>query len=230
VLDLRYNGGGYLFIASELAYMIAGPNRTGGRVFERLSYNSKRTAETEDTPFFDTSCIYDGSRCTSSQPLPTLNLGRVYVLTQKGSCSASESVINGLRGVDVEVIQIGGQTCGKPYGFTAKNNCGISYFPIEFVGVNAKGFGDYADGFVPSGLASGGGRKLPGCELADDFNHALSDPAERMLAAALSYRSSGQCPPKLGLVQPQAAFSSEGAVPLQLRRSPVRGNRIVGGR
>ena len=28
VLDIRYNGGGYLDIASELAYMIAGPNVT----------------------------------------------------------------------------------------------------------------------------------------------------------------------------------------------------------
>ena len=30
VLDHRYNGGGYLAIASELAYMIAGPEATAG--------------------------------------------------------------------------------------------------------------------------------------------------------------------------------------------------------
>jgi len=32
----------------------------------------------------------------------------------------------------VEVVQIGNTTCGKPYGFTAHDNCGMSYFPIEF--------------------------------------------------------------------------------------------------
>ena len=37
VLDLRYNGGGYLAIASELAYMIAGPARTSGKTFERIA-------------------------------------------------------------------------------------------------------------------------------------------------------------------------------------------------
>ena len=42
VLDLRYNGGGYLYIASELAYMIAGGPRTQGQVFEALHYNSRQ--------------------------------------------------------------------------------------------------------------------------------------------------------------------------------------------
>ena len=36
VLDLRYNGGGYLDIASQLAYMIAGPVTTAGKSFETM--------------------------------------------------------------------------------------------------------------------------------------------------------------------------------------------------
>lgn len=222
VLDLRYNGGGYLFIASELSYMIAGPARTQGKVFERLSYNRKRSAEARDTPFYNASCIMNADwDCTDVKPLPTLNLNRVYVLTQRGTCSASEAIINGLRGVDVEVIQIGGQSCGKPYGFTAKDNCGYSYFPIEFVGVNAKGFGDYADGFAPG---TGGGRKLPGCEVADDFGRALGDPAEGMLAAALNYRATGQCPPRVTAAKAPGAFDG---LPMTLRRSPARENRFL---
>jgi hypothetical protein len=35
VLDMRYNGGGYLVVAAELAYMIAGPGQHG-KVFENL--------------------------------------------------------------------------------------------------------------------------------------------------------------------------------------------------
>ena len=44
-----------------------------------------------------------------------------------------------LRGVDVKVNLVGGQTCGKPYGFTPVPNCGTTYFSVEFQGVNAKG-------------------------------------------------------------------------------------------
>src|SRR5882762_723640 len=41
VLDIRYNGGGYLDIASELAYMIAGTVPTAGRTFEQIQFNDK---------------------------------------------------------------------------------------------------------------------------------------------------------------------------------------------
>ena len=55
------------------------------------------------------------------------------------------AVINGLRGVNVEVYVIGSTTCGKPYGFYPTDNCGTTYFSIQFRGVNALGFGDYTD-------------------------------------------------------------------------------------
>ena len=41
VLDIRYNGGGFLDIANELTFMIAGPGRTTGQTFERLEFNDK---------------------------------------------------------------------------------------------------------------------------------------------------------------------------------------------
>lgn len=184
VLDLRYNRGGYIFIASELAYMVAGPARTNGRVFEKLTYNDKRRAENAQlpTPFYDTSCLQNAAyECTSVKALPTLGLGRVFVLATDSTCSASEAIINGLRGVDVEVRIVGSTTCGKPYGFHGRDNCGLSYFPMEFKGTNAKGFGDYADGFAPD------------CAVADDFSRALGSPDEGLLATALAYRRNGAC-------------------------------------
>jgi len=224
VLDLRYNGGGYLFIASELATMIAGTTRTVGQPFETLHYNARRSAENEATPFYAQSCIAVGNNCSQVQPLPTLDLSRVYVLAQSGTCSASEAVINGLRGVGVDVVLIGGKTCGKPYGFTAKDNCGISYFPIEFAGVNARGFGDYSDGFEPGSGRSE--RFVNGCTVADDLGHALGDSQEGMLAAALNHAATGRCP-----VQPAAAtMRAQGAVdaaPLRLQRHPARSNRLL---
>ncbi|HMN46141.1 MAG TPA: S41 family peptidase [Povalibacter sp.] len=227
VLDIRYNGGGYLYIASELAYMIAGPSRTNGKTFERLTFNDKYpntdpvTGESlAPMPFFDDS--------DAGAALPTLNLGRVYVLTGSGTCSASESIINGLRGVGVEVIQIGGTTCGKPYGFYATPNCGTTYFTIQFKGVNAMGFGDYTDGFSPENVVGSAGTEIPGCAVLDDFTHALGDVGEARLAAALQHIGTGSCPtpPSGPVVLGKTQFGatpSEGYLP----RSPLRENRIL---
>jgi len=203
VLDMRYNGGGYLSIASELAYMIAGPTLTSGRTFELVRFNDKNPTTNpvtgqaiSPTPFYSTA---QGFSVTRGTTLPTLNLGRVFLLTGSGTCSASESVINGLRGVGVEVIQIGSTTCGKPYGFYGIDNCGTTYFTIQFQTVNATGFGDYADGFSPANTSGVMGVPLPGCSVADDFDHVLGDPMEARLAAALAYRAGGTCPVATGL-------------------------------
>ncbi|HWJ93439.1 MAG TPA: S41 family peptidase [Telluria sp.] len=181
VLDMRYNGGGLLYVASELAYMVAGP-AVGGKVFERPQYNDK-TATQPAIPFRTTAYGFQAPNpAKAGTALPYLGLKRVTVLTTAGTCSASEAVINGLRGVDVEVNVIGAQTCGKPYGFTPIPNCGTTYFSIEFKGVNAKGFGDYADGIAPT------------CAVPDDLTREVGDPAEGLLAAALSFNATGACP------------------------------------
>jgi carboxyl-terminal processing protease len=202
VLDLRYNGGGFLYIASEIGYMVAGTTRTASKTFERLQFSDKRTADTNDpannTPFYNVASGEPNTGTTANTPLPSLNLSRVYVLASPGTCSASEAVVNGLRGVGVDVILVGGTTCGKPYGFFAKDNCGISYFPIEFKGVNQLGFGDYADGFAPTDT----------CTVADDLSRALGDSNEGMLAAALNHRATGSCGgTATGREAPQAAGS-----------------------
>jgi len=223
ILDVRYNGGGYLDIASELAYMIAGPNATSGRTFERLIFNSKHpsTDPVTDralapTPFYPQG---SGLSVPRGTPLPSLDLSRVFVLTGSGTCSASESILNGLQGVNIQVIQIGRTTCGKPYGFYTFDNCGTTYFSIQFKGVNAMGFGDYPDGFTPGAATPG---SFAGCVVVDDFAHALGDAAEGRLAAALVYRNSPTCPaqPTRAL---RAALPQEGVV----LKSPWRQNRIV---
>ena len=177
VVDLRYNGGGFLYIASELASMLGGSRIAANATFERLQYNDKHPEKTNsaasNVPFYSTT--------TGGQALPTLNLPRVFVITAPGTCSASESVINGLTPF-LQVIRIGGTTCGKPYGFVQQNNCGKAYFAIQFQGVNNAGFGDYTNGFAPT------------CVVADDFSHALGDVAEGRLAATLAYARTGTCP------------------------------------
>jgi len=199
VIDLRYNSGGLLAISSQLAYMIAGDN-TEDKTYYQTLYNDKystvnpNTGESiRPTPFINTGLGW--STIPRDEALPTLNLDRVFVLTTNSSCSASEAVMNGLDGIGVEVIQIGGKTCGKPYGFLGTDNCGTTYFTIMFQGVNDVGFGDYADGFYPENANTIGSTPLPGCEVEDDYNHQLGDANEGMLSAALQYQESGTCPP-----------------------------------
>jgi carboxyl-terminal processing protease len=196
VLDLRYNSGGYVYLASELAYMIAGPTRTANKTFEASVFSDRQSARNEATPFFNLACVPDPATlvCSTDAALPTLDLNRVFVLTSADTCSASEGIINGLRGVDVDVRIIGGTTCGKPYGSFGASNCGINYFPLEFKGVNHKGYGDYADGFVPDATGNTTDR-VRGCVVADDLSRALGDPAEGQLAAALYMRANNTCPP-----------------------------------
>jgi hypothetical protein len=152
----------------------------------------------------------------------------VYVLTSGGTCSASEAVINGLRGIDVEVILIGSTTCGKPYGFYATDNCGTTYFTVQFRGINDRGFGDYTDGFMiapeDDGMAS-----IRGCQVADDFTQPLGDPNENRLEVALAHRAGQGCiaPPTAQSGVQQKSVQTLDATNGWVRRSPFDSNRIL---
>lgn len=234
ILDMRYNGGGYLEVASEAAYMIAGNAATAGKTFEKTQFNDKYpntnpiTGQTlTPTPFLSTSQGF--GQQAANVALPTLDLTRVFVVTGPDTCSASESVINGLRGADIEVIQIGETTCGKPYGFYPQDNCGTTYFSIQFEGVNAKGFGSYSDGFSPGGPAGTTGAQLPGCAVLDDYTHALGSDQEARIAAALAYRDNPSCPAVSMSLQKSSGSNAQGraAAHGHLVRTPMQEIRLL---
>jgi carboxyl-terminal processing protease len=235
VLDIRYNGGGFLAIASQLAYMIAGPAQTDGQVFEAVQFSDKHPnfnpvtgAQLLPYSFADITLGLSDANVAGT-PLPSLDLGRVFVLTGPNTCSASESIINSLRGIGVEVIQIGGTTCGKPYGFYPQDNCGTTYFSIQFRGVNALNFGDYTDGFAPTNSANGStGADLPGCAVNDDFDHDFADPEEALLKTALEFRDSATClvPSSPAMLQLQSGARRRADAVLY--RPPWRQIRIMG--
>ncbi|WP_370980615.1 S41 family peptidase [Agaribacterium sp. ZY112] len=222
VLDLRYNGGGYLAIASQLAYMISGRGLEEPVVFYEPQFNDKHPAIDPVTkepilalPFISESI---GLSRDAGEFLPSLNLNRVVVIIGPDTCSASEAIINGLRGVGVDVGLVGDKTCGKPYGFYPQDNCGTTYFTIQFTGVNALGFGDYAQGFEAEHSKS--------CDVADDLDHALGDSEEARFAAALRLLDSGSCDNKaLNMTSNKTSVSNEPII-RALYRKPERSSAI----
>jgi len=241
VLDIRYNGGGFLDIANELAFMIAGPTPTTGQIFERLVFNNKNPTRdpisgellAPGTSFHTTALdVGDLGDPVAGTPLPHLDLQRLYVLTGPNTCSASEAIINSLRGVNVQVFLIGSTTCGKPYGFYPQDNCGTTYFSIQFQGVNAMGDGEYPDGFAAQNQTGRFSIPLAGCSVADDFSKPLGDPTEGRLAAALAFRASGNttCPTASGFAPgarlkpgPMQLSAADG----RMFKNPFRENRIM---
>lgn len=170
VLDLRFNSGGYIYIANELAAMIGG-NKTEGQLFTKFIYNNKYLADY----YYYTKTSYP-----SRQPLPYLNLSRLFVLTSDETCSASEAIINSLSPF-MPVIKIGSATCGKPYGMEGATNCDVAYFAITFKGENAYGQSVPTTGYTPT------------CQAYETLNDQLGSPQEGLLASALYYRDTGNC-------------------------------------
>lgn len=205
VLDLRYNLGGYLDIASQLSYMVAGPGYASGQIFYQTRFNDRLGTtdpftgeDVEPIAFHETTRFGEGE----AQDLPSLDLSRVFVLTGPHTCSASEAIINGLEGVGVEVFQFGGNTCGKPYGSVEIDNCGTLYSFLMFSASNAQGYGDYFQGFWPSGSDRQlDTHILPGCPAVDDLEHELGNTDEALLAAALHFRRENACPETVAFAQ-----------------------------
>ena len=173
IVDLRYNGGGSVTTARNLASMMGGSG-LDGQIFAGLRFNAQNSANNFNYAF---------TSSTSTLPAaPLEGLNRVFLITSGSTASASELVINSLKPFR-NVITVGATTFGKPYGFQPRDACGTTYNAVNFDGVNALGVGGYTSGLAAT------------CAMSDDLSKQLGDPAERRLAAALSYIQTGSCPP-----------------------------------
>jgi hypothetical protein len=167
VIDLRYNTGGLVSVGERLGSLIGGA-RSDGKVYTDLIYNFNSR--------------FRNSRYLFSNRMGWDGLARAYVLTGLRTCSASEQLIMGLRGAGIEVIQVGGVTCGKPVGFNSRAYCDNTFSLVMFESQNAKGQGRYFDGLSAT------------CSADDDWSKPLGSLEEGLLSVAVGHMETGTCP------------------------------------
>lgn len=159
VLDLRYNNGGEILSSTVLATLIAGPEHKG-ETLAKLTFNKTRTEAGEKAEYKigikETIEYPDGYLPIEEALDHSLGLDRVFVIATKTTASASEIIINGLRGLDIEVNLVGTRTSGKNVGMEGFSkrfrNYDFLLYPVSFYIENAKGFRDYPEGFEPDYL------------------------------------------------------------------------------
>lgn len=179
VLDLRYNPGGRVSTGAFLASMITG--QFTGDIFSKIIYNENLQSLNN---------IYNfATQIENGNPINSLNLQKLYILTTGRSASASEGLINGLNPF-IEVIQIGTNTTGKTQAsitiydsenFRRENanpNHTYAMQPLVANAVNKNDDSVPGTGLIPS----------VGFEIEENpFNYGvLGDIEETLLAAALA--------------------------------------------
>ena len=177
VIDLRYNGGGYVSSSDLLTnLMVKDLASRVDKVMNKRQYNDAYTKEVIKQ--------YGASALVTNFKMESNNIGslnRVFFLTSTGTASASELIINNLKPF-MNVILIGEHTYGKNVGsFTITDNAkrwNYGLQPITFKILNALDQSDYGsvNGF------------LPDYALADDVlpYKLLGDPNETYLNKALN--------------------------------------------
>ncbi len=192
VVDLRYNGGGTLSSALQVASSLASPSAEN-QLFSKLSYNRYHSGSNYDFRF-------NGSE-RMAVPL------RIAFIVDAGTCSASEALIQGLKPFG-QIALIGNTTCGKPVGFTPQLIAdGVKVLnAVDFELANASGETDYFDGLTPT------------CRATDDLSKPLGDPAEAMHAAALYWLDSGVCPVSASAASPASKSTTSPSTTAAQRR------------
>lgn len=189
VLDLRYNGGGGIWIAAIMSGLIQA-NFKENDPFIQYKYNTNYGEETlsyyqlfgGDSD--DEEDVESADAVVNAINQVNLDLPKVYIIATNYSASASELVINNLRPFlgDVNVVHIGETTVGKNEGSITivderdppEIEWGIQ--PIIVKLANKAGFGDYPDGLEPQ-------------YEVDEWNYLpwgpIGSPDDPLLAAAL---------------------------------------------
>ncbi len=172
IIDLRYNGGGYVDASAYVADKIGGAI-TKGKLMLKYEVNDYIKATPSINKMFQD---------TKFEGKSNLNLSKVYFLVSDRTASAAEMLINVLKPyLQVQIIASGTRTYGKPVGFfeqVVQNK--VSFWPVSFLLKNSADFSDYWDGFVPDKS-----------NITDYVFVDVGDKKETMLATALNEAAPG---------------------------------------
>ena len=164
IIDLRYNGGGYVSMAERLANYLV-PATGNSQVMYRETFNANYSS-------YNTTALYN--------KLGGLNIDKVFFIVSDNTASASELLINALKPfVDEALVGPAYNTYGKPVGFFPIPVGDWYTFPISFKTVNKDGFGNYFNGLTvdhPTG---------------DGLDKDWGDVDENCLKSVLTYIKTG---------------------------------------
>lgn len=207
IVDLRYNGGGYVNTAQYLLNLIAPSSASGSVMFAEHFNTTMQTGKAtilSNQPLLDASgkVQYSNGRIITYADVnysvsdnterfvkkgSLNNVANVVFLVSGSTASASELLINSLKPF-VKVTLIGEVTYGKPVGFfpiTLENKYDV-YFSM-FETKNSRGEGGYFDGFTPDYTMKE--FITPTSTTTPLYN--FGDPAERYTEKALSVLAPG---------------------------------------
>jgi len=163
VIDLRYNGGGYVSVQERLADYLS-PSSANGGIMMKETYNDKHQNYNATLYFRKTG---------------PLNPNHILFIVTRSTASASELLINNLKPyMDVKIIGPE-NTDGKPVGFFPIPVGDWYVFPVSFRSTNSNNQGSYFSGFMPDAIAD------------DGLDKNWGDPTEASLAEAIKYITTG---------------------------------------
>jgi carboxyl-terminal processing protease len=238
VVDLRYNGGGFVSTAEYLSNLIA-PAAKNGSVMYSSYFNSNLTGLTttaarnasilknqvrkdEDTgeiynySQFDYTVTGNAVNFSKTGVPVSLTLNHVFFIVTGSTASASELTINNLRPI-MDVKLIGTTSYGKPVGFFDIDINKYQMYIPEFETKNSAGQGGYYAGMAP------GSTDYPGFNSSDDVTKDFGDPTESLLSHALNYVKTGTF-----TVAGQVIQSTSGAKTMSIDQSREAGIQLDG--
>jgi hypothetical protein len=193
VVDLRYNGGGYVSTAEYLDNLIVPKGITS--LMYSTTYNSNLTNGTD--PLLKNQVYNDGqgpytladviaqlvaTNTVNFAKAGPLNVNRVFFMVGPNTASASELTINNLRALSqIDVQLVGDTTYGKPVGFFGLNIGNYIMYNPQFATVNSAGKGGYFAGMTPG---VGG---YNGYQIYDDYRFDFGDRNDPMLNHIINY-------------------------------------------
>lgn len=183
ILDLRYNPGGYLSCATDLASLLA-PASALGRTFCTLRYN-------DITEPRETTILLNNALASEN-----LDLQALYVITSSYTASASEAVINCLRpylGAG-RVVLLGEKTEGKNVAMDAYEDerYDLVFYPVVAYVLNAEGRADYVNGLAPDYSLSERNLLSPLLPLGDTEEYLLHNTLSLIMTGSLPREAEAQ--------------------------------------